>query len=761
MMLYALTGFANYSNRVCRVMDGQSISGYLDIASGYKTFTNINFKNGDGISTTQVVNVEAVDRFAPDYLLVCNDDGHTILSRWYVVECAENRLWQYTLTLRRDLIADNWRNVVDATSRINRGWCSSLNSAIYNPENISVNQIKKDEVLLKDTTNSGWIVGYVADNAHVQDERIVASSEVVDYIEEDEVAKYFADNKRCIYSDVPIMNCIFRYNVSINLVKHELSISNMGSFDFINENIPIAVQAFTVNKGHTDDLLDFAKEHQFDLDETLADIVEERYRYRADDFDQYVGKFIREPSGRIYKLEHDDFFHIDMSLTETQSDYIKNYYYDLIKSLSYVTPSTGLDDRNCELMVSVGALSIKKTYVDGYDVAVTFSDNRPKLRTRPYCMFAIPFHEASYIFNGSEYTSDPRVCFAVANEISRTLGTGLIDMQLLPYFPRREIIDDGAIDLDMIGSTDRNIIIDASNPNKRYGFIVWCTDDSSNIMISDNPINTTTNTLEMKTKTIIDKYRLVSPNYASMYEFSPYMNDGVIGWNASFTYKPYNPFIRVTPIFSGLYGKDFNDARGLICGGDFSLPQISDAWTQYQMNHKNYDLQFNREIESLETNQKYGLISSGMSLAGSLVSSFVNPTGNGMLGVGASLANGLMSYQQAENNINDKKYLHKLEMENIQAQPNTITKVGAQDINNKIFPILELYSCTDEEVESVKAYLNNFSFTINRQGKIRDYLRSGVRTWIEADLIAVPDFKGDAHELMELKNELTKGVYIV
>ena len=48
------------------------------------------------------------------------------------------------------------------------------------------------------------------------------------------------------------------------------------------------------------------------------------------------------------------------------------------------------------------------------------------------------------------------------------------------------------------------------------------------------------------------------------------MNQGIDSFDIECTYKPYNPYIHISPNYKGLYGKDFDDIRGLICGGDFS-----------------------------------------------------------------------------------------------------------------------------------------------------------------------------------------------
>ena len=75
-----------------------------------------------------------------------------------------------------------------------------------------------------------------------------------------------------------------------------------------------------------------------------------------------------------------------------------------------------------------------------------------------------------------------------------------------------------------------------------------------------------------------DLLRLVSQNYSAIFEFSPAKSGGVDGFLADCTYKPWSPYIHIMPKLKGLYGDNFvsiDDARGLICGGDMSLPQLS------------------------------------------------------------------------------------------------------------------------------------------------------------------------------------------
>ena len=52
--------------------------------------------------------------------------------------------------------------------------------------------------------------------------------------------------------------------------------------------------------------------------------------------------------------------------------------------------------------------------------------------------------------------------------------------------------------------------------------------------------------------------------------------------------QPYQPYIHLNPNFGSLYGEDFNDARGLILGGDFSIATLSNEWKNYETQNKNY-----------------------------------------------------------------------------------------------------------------------------------------------------------------------------
>ena len=274
----------------------------------------------------------------------------------------------------------------------------------------------------------------------------------------------------------------------------------------------------------------------------------------------------------------------------------------------------------------------------------------------------------------------------------------------------------------------------------------------------------------------VDMMRLVSPNFASQFEFNPARNDGVSYFNVDYTYLPLGSYIHVNPDFKGLYGKDFNDARGLICQGDFSIMYLNDAWKSYQTQNKNYLEIFNREVSNLETNYKYQRISSIAGVLGSSVATGALVGGAGGVGAGAaagaaSLGGGiadLVIQQQLHNEQLDyKRDMFGYQLDNIKALPHSIAKTTAYTENNKIFPILEYYTCTDEEKEAVANKIAYNSMTlgiiakpINYIGNSWSYGDIADKGYIKAKLIHFDDPEADDFHLVNsLGEELNMGVY--
>ena len=270
-----------------------------------------------------------------------------------------------------------------------------------------------------------------------------------------------------------------------------------------------------------------------------------------------------------------------------------------------------------------------------------------------------------------------------------------------------------------------------------------------------------------------DIYRLVSPNYNSQFEFNLARNGDIGFFTINYTYLPYQPFIRIAPNFGGLYGQEFKDARGLIMQGDFSISYMSDRWAEYQIQNKNYNNIFDREIENMDVVHRYQNINA---IAGAVAGTLTGAVAGAQFGVAGAVVGGVASAAggiadvmiqkrlQAEA-IDYKTDLFELQLDNVKALPNSITKVTAYSEINKLFPIIEHYTCTETEKKAVANKIAWNGMTVGAIGFIADYVGN---SWSYGDITDKGYIKGklirfdeidDAHELAVLQSELNMRVY--
>ena len=369
---------------------------------------------------------------------------------------------------------------------------------------------------------------------------------------------------------------------------------------------------------------------------------------------------------------------------------------------------------------------------------------------------------------------------AMALSIAKLLGKDWIyDLQLLPYCPC----------LDFVDNATNAILLQNLTENVDYDYIQFNTGDnwvnkgivlypkSCNIRMSiDYPLNLITS---MKVDSNCDNYRLVSPNGSGGFDFNVAKNGGSVDFFiVDCTYKPYNPYIRIAPQFKGLYGSNFHDTRGLVCGGDFSLPLISDPWRDYQLQNKNYANIFDREIQNLEFKQSrertmqevampFKILSAGViggTTGGQATGSPYGAIAGALIGttagaVGSSVDLALANEMRAENKryAIDKWNYH---LGNIKALPTSLARNTSYTINNKIFPYLEYYTCTEEEREAFESKIEWDSMTVMRIGYMVDYIEQNKPHYFKGRLIRGIEIEADNHVLQEINDELEKGVYI-
>ena len=273
--------------------------------------------------------------------------------------------------------------------------------------------------------------------------------------------------------------------------------------------------------------------------------------------------------------------------------------------------------------------------------------------------------------------------------------------------------------------------------------------------------------------------RLCSPNYNGLFEMNIAKNGGQINrFNVDMTLRPFNPYIHVNPDFDFLYGSDFNDVRGLICNGDFSLGIINDAWNVYEIQNKNYQAIFDRQVQNLDINNAITLQESlwsmgagvGQGAASGATAGFMSGGGpwgaaaGAVIGAGASAIGGTMDIKNLlKRQQETKSYMidnFNLSLGNIRALPNSITKTSALTYNNKLFPFVEIYECSLDEKN---AYYNKIFYngmTIGVIDYIEKYMSYRYANYFRGKLIVFYETAVDNHIIEEINNELMRGVYI-
>ena len=786
--------FNNYYNRIIKRFD--TLQEYLPYQIG-DTMLNVNFVPNDGVATTQLTNRSYQN--LGDYLLVV-EDGE-ILSRWFIMECKRLRNGQYQLTLRRDLVADYYNPILNAPCFIEKATVGNTDPAIFNNENMTFNQIKTSETALKDKTGCAWVVGYVPRDAFKTDTTINSNTIIsgsqditVENLSDWEYYQYSGDNKfngyykGYIYYYFGIGLSFKQYNVPVSVFAQccvratntDARLTNYSNIIkwpynpgfYLTPNLPNDTNNFLP---YLDALsMGWLGNASRQFSPIVGAYTNCNSYDETQNFNSLNGKVIYENSTNTYWKVKVNKNEKEISKYITSGSLFNEMRDTLTRTITVNEDPNELNGYQNEQTYNLNGLPNEKSFKISYkydeyslsfeqltiSASTTLNNDRYHLDDQPYDMFCIPYSNDLKIYkNGTQIlTANKSLAISMAIEIGADAGSGAIyDVQLLPYCPVQYMIkSDGTFD---IGNAKVNYI---KNGETNIGVILWATTSQFTL---DIPY--TIEVTDFKVSNECDMYRLCSPNFNGQFEFSAAKNGGVSSFNVDCNYKPFVPYIHVNPNFNRLYGQDFNDARGLVCGGDFSLPQISNAWANYQLNNKNYLNIFNRQIENMEITNKFqniGSIISGIAGIGS------GAAAGAQMGIGSAIAGGALSALGAAADISMeiatqreaidfKKDLFGYQLGNIQAMPSSLAKTSAFVFNNKIFPILEYYTCTEEERQALKNKIKYNGMTIMRIGKINEFLQTEP-TYIKGQLIRLEDTGEDYHFINEVANEINKGVFI-
>ena len=806
MNLYLLK-FYSYQDRKLWLVD--SLDKYYTGGFKYKAIdVGVSFKMNDGITTEQVTNY---DPTGYNYL-ICEIDG-TIKSRWYILKSTKLRTNQYQLQLKRDTLADYYSNYKDLDFSINRAMpldTSDVN--IFNPESIKLNTIKSEEWEIKDETQIPWLVGYIPRDAFKEAQTIevpvndTTTSNVNYILTEVSGYKYYK------YTTVGNLTgtlqlkvkALYPDKISEFVVRLDL---NSGAFDQwahyrSNTSNPYRVKS---NSMLADTLPNFG------LNYNKQAIKTKLTSYNFDDInlDNENGKVILDSSTSTkYKIRtvKEEITNLTLSDTEWTNlvDYLNT---NKINYNDYFEGYIGKDSVEFSVSATLTKLSIEAIATETYKL--TLDSNHAHLKDQPYDLFCLPYADIKMSSGVNTYTYKKDLSLKVAQAISAQLGSANIyDLQLLPFCPCRKLIEQvytvrTEVEDGVFETTEVYNALKVSGVNKtpitkddkNQFYLIWC--EESNFKFTINPsiktgvvlmregdtlpkefIYTTpklnsnyrippTSVKEFKKSHLINKERFCAPDYSNFFEFDWLMNGGLNLINVECTYMPYSPYIRVSPEFSYLFGKSFNDNRGLILKGDYSIPQLTSSWANYKLQNKNYLNTFNMETQFLTRQNNLALMGDSIGAitgaigAGVSGSTMGKALGAGGLGIGigtglASLAGGvadvLINNETRQLQMQQREKQFNYNIENIKAIPCGLSSSGSFNFNRKMFPYIEMYTTTEQEKRLLDSYIEFNSMSVNKIESIANY-----KNWLQASLITNSKLESTIRD--DINAELQQGIY--
>ena len=797
-----LFNYNNYFNRIVKKKNTLVEYG-TPIYSLIETSTKkVNFNYNDGVRTEHVINYDGSDG---DYLIVC-DNENNIVSRWFVIENVRVRGGQHKLSLKRDLMVDFLDAIRANPMLVNRGYITNVdNPLMLNSEGMDFNQVKTYEYPLKDILQVPWYVLYfkrdaepktIAYDSTAQPDFFEPNIDLSNLVGSDKYFYQTSEGRFLYYSTDGIEYVDGWY------VKYRADIN-----DVVPNNISFTEIERTRFKGFRDDIIWFTNPQER-CEVSLTNAFKNKYNeiesrilatamvdpssanyINASTYSKYLSwndKTVKDITGKVYRVfvnDEDatiDSDWLDEDITNSYVTYCRDQITntDLTRdgdwgdSFRYLVHRRRLSITIREVVNATGSIEVcesakTKTYDSDYRIVALPADT---------CYMQVAEEGALFTITKERCDNFVKNCMMSYSE------NELVDIQYLPYCPYQAILGryngNKTIITHQVNASVYNYKTDVPImilyvPYANFSFNI------DQVLVVENQYNEedVPRTIDYKFYNDTKVYRLVSPNGNGQFEFNVAKNNGSVDYfNVDVTLKPIQPYIHINPNFKGLYGNDFNDLRGLICQGNFSIPRHSDPFIEYEYNNRNYQNAFERGIKNLDFKQSqervranvnalFGVI--GGATAGAVSGSKMGgPVGAGIgavVGAGASAVGGILDYNMlSERQAEDRAYAfdtYRYQLGNVKALSENVTGVTPLTFNNKIFPYVELYECTDQEAKAYMNYIEYRSMTIGVIDYFDNYVRVNNITFIQGELLRLDNLNCSSNEAYEIDNEIMKGVY--
>ena len=853
--------FRNYYNRI--IDRKENIEEY---GEPLHSLTSTNFNPNDDVSAEHVFNYEPIidendHEVLPDYM-VATSDNNIILSRWWVIDSLRLRNGQYKCILLRDVVADYYNEVLNATTFIEKAKLPITSKLIFNDEDMGFNQIREDPVFLKDTSNMPWVVAYIPrdfpntatskeiSTKLIYDENpdVHANFIVSDFLNSD---IYKDQNKLIFPAGVPEetdTRIVGRYRAKINgsyketkfypfyniltgdpytfynhVVESQTVFNTFGyiypEFSYNSNYEPgLANKEFFANLiKDTFSISDYQNTDTVGGREVLQNTLTSLKDGNENIFVPYGikniifdGAIVEDTTHHVFyqvkykQKEYEKTINVVEGLGATSELYNKlAQFFDLTLNQSPIVGSARVEEY---FNSNAFTLIIKGTF-EYYDLEIIndtldlkyqlpVPTERTSCRNAGYDIVCAPYDDGYTIEQFVKAKDETEVDhyeilsntntikeapIQILQEMQTSLGSGqVMDIQVLPFCPIKNINRSANVKRVNISSgnvTTLDFIYDENDVIKSV--MLWCSSDEVDGIINYQ-IPMPIDPIQLKIKSQTEKYRVVSPLYDAMYDFNPYKNGGIQGFRYYCKMKPFQPYVKVIPVFNSnwLYGANTDfDSRGCVSTGNYSATQLKDAWGEYVQNNTNYQAIFNRSIENQELNNSvsrtkdiysavFGTISGTSNLAAT-GAYFGGGPGAGIgagIGLATSATTGIINYNLNEKLRNEAidytKDQFGYQLGNIQAQPQSVSKLTSFTQNTPFFFMLEKYHCTDDELEAFKNKIIFNGMTVMAIGSIGDYQWPDEETYIKGKLIRMENIPESYHVINQIGSELNKGVYI-
>ena len=469
-----LLAYNAYYNRFYKFES--SLQNYLDNSEGDDyLIQNVNFNPSDGLNTIHIAgNGESDHRlefrdysFTYALLIEYNPDLKTksaiyadedtkILSKWFILDNDRTRGGQYKLTLRRDVLVDYRKQIINSPIFVEKGVIDDFtNPLLLNNEDVKVNQIKKEEVLLKDRTESPWLVLYLKKG--VLGNNSIPSITVNVTQNEDFVFKTLTTPiAQWQYYDYIAEDYVIAYENSfrVRFKKYYDEVNLYG----ISDNDPYPSYLKWVFSADNTNLLShdalFHPSIKSNLDDAFRPEVGNlrtqfltAFGYEGTDpLSEYNDKIIKDSQGKYFKVRvyQNSSGTTTHKVTSDNAAALKSSMNALWNAANEASDSA--NNNAFSVVAKWRGLRIELTPLDNINTTITMGDYTGK-GTQDSPLFdaiCMPYGEVNFIdsVDSINITSNPLRSMAIMSGIATALtSTYVLDFQILPYCPAQGLIN--------------------------------------------------------------------------------------------------------------------------------------------------------------------------------------------------------------------------------------------------------------------------------------------------------------------------------